>query len=542
MQRLQFLLLTLGICIPLMGGENDPDSTFLKNNGIRPTAEGLVAYFKGMKDTPEVRKRIAELMRQLGDEEFDVREKAAAEIVKAGLVASAALRKGVESDDPEIRMRSRTLLVQMEGGLSSRLFLAALRKTEEIKPPGVIPLLLEILPLCENEYTFDAASRALCAVTRTEDAPLLRKSLSHHSEGIRETAAVALGRLLGEESIEALNRLLNDRSGRVRLAAAKALGNLGQRQCLETLGQLLKSEQLRIRLNSYLFLRGLTKNDIPFVAYETPEKRAEMAKAWEEWITGPGKTAPLHFPVSDAKPILGRTLVCLYGKNKVVEFDASGKKSFEHDVRSPWGVQGLPNGHRLIAGCTSKEVIEFDANGKEIWKKSGLPGNPMSVRRLKNGCTLIACAGVQKVIEVDPAGKTVWEVSVASHLTDAQRLENGNTLICLYQDGKVVEVDRSGKEVWNVEGQTGAVSANRIENGNTLIALHSSGKVVEVDSNGKEVWVLDGLKMPCEAQRLPDGTTLISQTGGISIYNAAKEVVWEKKLGANEHVGRVSRY
>jgi len=85
-----------------MGAEDDPGSTFLKNNGIMPSAEGLVAYFKGMKDTPENRKRIAELMRQLGAEEFDVREEAGAEIVKAGLAAAAALRKGIESDDKRL--------------------------------------------------------------------------------------------------------------------------------------------------------------------------------------------------------------------------------------------------------------------------------------------------------------------------------------------------------------------------------------------------------------------------------------------------------
>lgn len=55
-------------------------------------------------------KRIGELIRQLGAEEFAVREKATEELRKIGKPAEEALRKAVEGDDPEVRERARAVL------------------------------------------------------------------------------------------------------------------------------------------------------------------------------------------------------------------------------------------------------------------------------------------------------------------------------------------------------------------------------------------------------------------------------------------------
>lgn len=59
-------------------------------------------------------RRIDELLRQLGADEFAVREKAADELKKIGKPAEEALRKAAESsEDPEVRQRARSILDAM---------------------------------------------------------------------------------------------------------------------------------------------------------------------------------------------------------------------------------------------------------------------------------------------------------------------------------------------------------------------------------------------------------------------------------------------
>ena len=54
--------------------------------------------------------KIDELVRQLGSEEFAVREKASEELRKTGKPAEEALRKAAGSDDPEVRTRAKSIL------------------------------------------------------------------------------------------------------------------------------------------------------------------------------------------------------------------------------------------------------------------------------------------------------------------------------------------------------------------------------------------------------------------------------------------------
>lgn len=54
--------------------------------------------------------KIEQLIRELGSEEFAVRERASEELRKIGKPAEEALRKAAESGDPEVRTRARSIL------------------------------------------------------------------------------------------------------------------------------------------------------------------------------------------------------------------------------------------------------------------------------------------------------------------------------------------------------------------------------------------------------------------------------------------------
>jgi hypothetical protein len=61
-------------------------------------------------DPATVEQRCATLVRQLGDDSFEVREQAARELLEMGGKARPALQQGAASDDPEVRRRCRELL------------------------------------------------------------------------------------------------------------------------------------------------------------------------------------------------------------------------------------------------------------------------------------------------------------------------------------------------------------------------------------------------------------------------------------------------
>lgn len=74
-------------------------------------------------------KQIAELINQLGDKSFEVREAATVKLQQAGEAAIPALRESVQSKDREIRLRSERLLTAVEEQLRKTVIAKFLRET-----------------------------------------------------------------------------------------------------------------------------------------------------------------------------------------------------------------------------------------------------------------------------------------------------------------------------------------------------------------------------------------------------------------------------
>src|SRR5262245_54326153 len=70
----------------------------------------LIAALAAFSQDDETRKKIQDLVGQLGAEEFAAREKATEELRKIGKAAEPALRKAAASEDPEVRSRVKGLL------------------------------------------------------------------------------------------------------------------------------------------------------------------------------------------------------------------------------------------------------------------------------------------------------------------------------------------------------------------------------------------------------------------------------------------------
>src|SRR5437870_3283502 len=73
----------------------------------------------------------AELVRQLGDDSFEVRREAGEKLVALGAAAESAVRAGLKSADPEVRRQCRLLLPRLLAADREARFKAFLADTED---------------------------------------------------------------------------------------------------------------------------------------------------------------------------------------------------------------------------------------------------------------------------------------------------------------------------------------------------------------------------------------------------------------------------
>jgi len=511
--------------LPAAATPSGPDELLLKGYGIEPTVASMRSGLRAMLPGSESERLQQKLIRRLGDDNYYVREEATKALLRMPVVSSALLDKAIEGGDPEVRWRAG-IVRKSAGRRSSDLLHAALRVIVQRNLTGLAPEILGTMHLCRTPMLQVAASRALSASAGRDDVKLLRRHLDDASQPVRVAALRALAKIEGKAAEADLERLAADLDDLVKFEATLALLKHGRRDALPMLAALLDSGELDVRVRAVQVLRAVSGKRFLFVAYEEPEKRRDAVLKWRKWITEHSQTVAIKFPLRLTKVEIGRTLICDYQRNRIIELDADGKQVWEHPVGThPWACQGLSNGHRLVASYNARSVTEYDAKGTMVWGKTNLPGGPTGVQRLDNGNTLVACSDSNQILELNRAGETVWTLTIASRPTDARRLANGNTLVCLQNSSRVVEVDRGGKTVWEITAVSSPFSANRLENGNTLVCCVGNGHVIEYDRSGKIVWKKDGLSSPYCAQRLANGNTLIGTSTALIEVDRGGKIV-----------------
>ncbi|MCH7728501.1 MAG: HEAT repeat domain-containing protein [Planctomycetes bacterium] len=504
---IQKLLLTalvgLAIAAPLdfatkaRAADSPQPSTYEKvllEKNIQPDADGLNKYLRALHPGEQQRKRATQLIQELGSvDSYAKREAAMKELLVMPTLPTEMLVKATEGGDPEVRWRARQVL-KIGKPESTRALYAAFRVIEKKKLSATVAAALDAVPLCDKRYMLTTAQRALEAAAAPENAAVLRTGIESENGDLRAVATAALGRALGKKAARDFQQLLKDSSGPVKLAAARAMADYGDRQSLRSLVDLLDFDNVDVRAGSIVTLREFTGKRFAYAAYDKADRRAAAAKKWNEWIDGDGKTAKLSFPlkrrITGGGYLAGNTLLAYGYKNKVVEFDASGKEVWSYaNLQGAWSAEKLANGNVLIAQREGvKQVIEVNPNGKVVWRYAAR-GGCTDAHRLENGNTLIASYGVS-IFEVTPAGKVVWEYP-ETQSRGCQPLPSGNVLIVSYNSGRVIEVTREKKIVWECQ-HANPTDVFRLPNGNTLIS--GSSQFVEITPDKKIVWSKAGCR------------------------------------------------
>lgn len=546
--------------------ERDPETEyaekFLQEEKIKTDGESLIQFFKERTlDTLPDPAKIKELVKQLGDDDFEVRERAEAKLEEIGRAAKEFLTEAIKNNTPdgpdvkhadaEIHFRAERCLAKLEENREMLRVSYAARVLGERKPKGAAETLLAYLPSAKDQMVEESIFAALAKVSISEGTPNPAVVQALEDKEPMRRAAAGLALVTIKEQRAKVAKLLDDPDLRVRYYAASVLVPLGDKHAVEALMPILTDGPMTTaRMAEDMLFRMASSQKVPEATLgDTNEAARKKARvAWEKWWKDNQEKIDLT-KINQEDAILGFTVIAEYsdsgnGSGRVWECGADGKQRWEiKDVASPMDVQVLPGGRVLIAeagrGITERdktgkvlwevkvtgqatacqrlpngntvaftynEIYEFDRDGKQVFHHTQQKGACYGGQKLRNG-NYVYMVGTGQITEVNPDGKEVRtlkpdtpDVSGCGYWVSVEGLPNGNFLATLGSSGRVVEVDMTGKVVWSCKTDQ-TTGATRMRNGNTLCVNTESRAVVEYDREGKEVWRAKTVGRPFRVRR-----------------------------------------
>jgi HEAT repeat protein len=203
----------------------DDDALLVEAAGLSAEGPGLLDFFRARARTEPEPGQIEALVRRFGGPSTEDRIQAGVDLVAAGPLAVAGLRRAAnDMEAPEARAWARRCLAWVEGPERTRLTVAAARLVARRKPAGAAEALLAYLPYADNDEVLREVSDALRAVAVTEGRPdpVVVRALADPSPLRRAVAGAALSRAAPAEH-PAVEKLLQDPNPEVRMTAALAL-------------------------------------------------------------------------------------------------------------------------------------------------------------------------------------------------------------------------------------------------------------------------------------------------------------------------------
>src|SRR5262249_31762251 len=154
------------------------------------------------------RDTIAALIRDLGADDFAVRENASNELVKAGRKAASLLRQAKDGGDAEVRRRAEVCLERIERGEERTLGAAAARLRAARRPAAAARTLLRFAPFADDRDTLESVRDALAAVAVRDGKPepVLADALVSKQPLWRGLAGEALVRAGQADAVPAVRR------------------------------------------------------------------------------------------------------------------------------------------------------------------------------------------------------------------------------------------------------------------------------------------------------------------------------------------------
>jgi HEAT repeat protein len=510
----------------------------------------LVDEFRARTLDPSEKPKVAELIKQLGDGNYRVREKASNALVSMGAKVLADVRAATTDADGERARRADDVVGRINSSPTKRVPGGTARLAALRRPDGAAEAMLGFLPYADDDDGMVAevksALTTLALDPNGKPESALLKALGDPAPVRRAAAAEALARGGGLSVRPAVKKLLADMDPGVRQSAGVALTIAGEKEAVPVLIAMLGELPSAQTWPAQDILHQLAGDKAPAqVTGEKPEDRKKYRDAWEAWWKANAASADLA-KLTTGAGYLGYTVVVEVGNNsngRVAEVGRDGKIRWQvGNLKYPVDAIVLPGERVLVTEWDGNRVAEWDFKGNLVWKKEGFNGRATNAQRLANGNTFICTTN--ELLEVDRSGKTVYMVHVNQGLTAGYRATNGE-LVCLRNDGNVARYDVTGKElkVFASNRDTSWTSGiDLVRNGNILVTQPSPGqKVTEYTPDGKVVkeWSTPNVTT---ATRMANGNILAASHGdrGVVELDANGKKIWEYK-DPEYHIFRARR-
>jgi HEAT repeat protein len=301
-------------------GPGDPVESLLKARDIPTDGPGLLQYIKDR--TAIVKLDVDALIKQLGDDKYDLRQAASAALVKAGKSAIPALQKATKSADPEIARRAADCIQAIEGDKDPLLdpLAAAVRLLARHRPDGATAALIAYLPNASSPQTKEEIWFALDVLTAAakDIDPLLLEALGDKSSDKRAVAGCFVGRGGTPAQQKLVRKLLADEEPEVRLRAAQGLLAGGDASGVPALIAMLddgspitlawQAEELLV------YLAGKERPEHVLGAADAPARK-RCRQAWDDWLKNrAGKVDAAEVLLTARRP---RLLLALTGTDEI---------------------------------------------------------------------------------------------------------------------------------------------------------------------------------------------------------------------------------
>jgi outer membrane protein assembly factor BamB len=513
------------------------DAELLRTAGVREN-RSLIEFFHRRSPGGQDRRELETLVRHLGSESFEQREKASRELLVRGPAVLPLLEKARQDEDLEISRRASAVWEAIQQH-DAAWRAAALRELVRRHPDGAADVVLLYAPAAadDEEEEILSALVALADACRADTAAALLKALRDPERARRRAAAYVLGRSSEAAHRQAVRGLLNDTDPATRLRACQGLILGRDKTALPALVALLEGPDESAWAAEDMLWR-IAGDDGPnvMVSGAGPEAKRQRRTAWDAWLSE--RTDRLDLAgVPQRPPHYGRTIVAQVNANRVWEVDRTGQRRWTAEVSGgPIEAQQLPGGRLLIAQNVDNKVTERDRQGHILWELK-VPDRTLSCQRLANGNTFVVTNST--VGEYRRDGTAVYEHNLArlkkpNRLNSGLRLRNGR--IAVIAGPTLDEFDAAGTLVRSIPLSVSADCYGLAETprGGYLVSGYGSGKVIELNADGKEIWshALPGV---FHATRLPNGNTLMSSYSEARVIEVtpAGKVVAEIKADGN---------
>lgn len=176
------------------------DEKIVKQAGLESDGLSLLSYLQENTPDESARRKIKDLIGQLGDAAFAKRERASAELAQWGMRAASLLREARRSSDPEIARRAENCLKRLRNDPAAKTAAAVARLVAQRKPANAAETLLNYLPWAPDEAAVREIQEALVATVQstTSPDPVLLNALKDSDPLRRKAALIALGKDGGE--------------------------------------------------------------------------------------------------------------------------------------------------------------------------------------------------------------------------------------------------------------------------------------------------------------------------------------------------------